>query len=127
VFLQVAAAVLAVVALAGGGDSLLRVIAVLASVALAVTAWSQLNRYDELARSYGTAFHELSLIAAQPGDDHDQASLDELVRGGEDAIGREHRLWVAKRGDGPEGSSDIDTGGGDPGQSVEASSPISVA
>jgi hypothetical protein len=127
VFLQVAAAALALVALAGGGDSLLRVIAVLASIALAVTAWSQLNRFDELARSYGTAFQELSLIAAAAGDDHDPASLDELVRGGEDAIGREHRLWVAKRGEGPEGASDIDTGGDGPVQSGDANSPSSVA
>ncbi len=108
---EVGAAALALVALAGGGDPLLRIIAVLASIALAITAWSQLNRYDELARSYATAFQELSLIAAAAGDHANRATLEELVRDGEEAIGREHRLWVAKRGETPEGPSDIDDGG----------------
>jgi hypothetical protein len=118
VLLQVAAAALALAALAGGGDALLRVIAVLASVALAFSAWSQLNRYDELARSYATAFQELSLTAAAAGDDGGRASLDELVRDGEEAIGREHRMWVAKRGERPDGPSDIDDGEDGPDQSA---------
>jgi hypothetical protein len=126
VALEVAAAGLALVALAGGGDPLLRIIAVLASIALAVTAWSQLNRYDELSRTYATAFHELSLIAAAAGDDADRAPLQELVRDGEEAIGREHRLWVAQRGEMSAGSSDIDDGSGAD-QSAGASSPNSDA
>jgi hypothetical protein len=123
VVFEVAAAAFALAALAGGGDALLRVIAVMASIALAITAWSQLNRYDELSRSYATAFQELSLIAASATDDADRAALEELVRDGEEAIGREHRLWIGKRGEGLEVPSDIDTGG--PDQSAGASSPSS--
>jgi hypothetical protein len=129
VLLQIAAAGLALAALAGGGDALLRVIAVLGSVALAVAAWSQLNRYDELARSYANAFQELSLIAAA-GAAGNRASLEELVRDGEQAIGREHQMWLAKRSEATDGPSDIDDGGGsddDPGQSAGISSPSSVA
>jgi hypothetical protein len=126
VALEVSAAGLALIALAGGGDPLLRVIAVLASISLAVTAWSQLNRYDELSRSYATAFQELSLIAAAAGDDAARATLQELVRDGEEAIGREHRLWVAQRGETPTGPSDIDDGSSVD-QSAGASSPSSDA
>ncbi len=110
VLFQLAAAAIAIGALAGADDSLLRIIALLGSIALAIAAWSQLNRYDELARSYAVAFQELTLIAAVADGVIDEAGLSDLVGQGEQAIGREHRLWVAKRTEAIEGPSDIDEG-----------------
>ena len=101
-------------ALAGIGDTVLRLITLLGSIALAIAAWSQLNRYDELARAYAVAFQELSLIAATADDAQDEATLTELVRDGEDAVGREHRLWVAKRTEAVPGPTDVDDGDDSP-------------
>jgi hypothetical protein len=87
---------------------LLRFIALFGAIALAMTAWSQLNRYDELARSYAVALQELLLIAAAGETVGAEEELDELVQEAEEATGREHRLWVAKRRE-----PDVEQEGGD--------------
>ena len=81
----------------GWQDDVLRLVALAGAIALAMTAWSQLNRYDELSRSYAVALQELLLIAAVGDGVQTQTELEELVADAEEAIGREHRLWIAKR------------------------------
>jgi hypothetical protein len=75
----------------------LRIMALFASLGIAVTAWTQLNRDDELARAYASSLQELSLIAATAERASDQQALGRIVREGEEAIGRENRLWVTRR------------------------------
>ena len=71
--------------------------ALLGAVAVAMTAWSQLNRFDELARAYGSALQELLLISAMAEGISSEEQLAETVQDAEEAVGREHRLWVARR------------------------------
>ena len=74
----------------------LNLLALLAAVATAATAISQLNRHDELSKSYGLASQELSLIdgIAEGADTEDE--LARAVDKAESAISREHTMWIAK-------------------------------
>jgi hypothetical protein len=73
------------------------VVGVFSSISASVLAWMQLKRYEDLAQAYLTAAKELSHIAgnapAQPTDD----DLSRFVIDSENAISREHTLWLAKR------------------------------
>lgn len=87
----------ALLSLAPFGQPLLGVLGLFAAVAAAMTAWTQLNRYDEVARSYAVACQEL-LLSATIGRET-STSLEALVTEGETAISREHQMWIAKRGE----------------------------
>ncbi len=69
---------------------------VFVGLAAAVTAWVQLGRHEELSQSYRIAAEELTkmegLLAA--ADEH---TVGKGVILAEDAISREHKVWVNKR------------------------------
>lgn len=69
---------------------------VFVGVAAAVTAWVQLGRHEELSQSYRIAADELTkmedLLTAT-----DEHTFGKGVILAEDAISREHKMWVAKR------------------------------
>lgn len=75
---------------------LLNVCAVFVAVASSALAWLQLKQHQELAQSYGIAAHELGLILEGKivATDDD---LSIFVSDAENAISREHTLWVARR------------------------------
>lgn len=75
------------------------VVGFLAAVAASFTAWSQVQRHDELTKSYAVACQELLGIVTMASDVMSEADLSALVRDGEAAISREHTMWVAKRSD----------------------------
>lgn len=81
------------------GPFLLRVMSLLAALAIAVMAWTQLNRNDELARAYANGLQELGLILDRAPRVQSEDDLGHLVRDGEEIISRENRAWVAKRGE----------------------------
>jgi hypothetical protein len=100
VFLQLAASGMALLALLLTEVPIfLRVMSLLGALALAVTAWTQLNRDDELAKSYAATLQELLLIAETGAQVSTERELVAMVDEGEEAIGRENRTWVAKRAD----------------------------
>lgn len=69
----------------------------IAAVAATGTAWSQLLQHRTLATSYGLAALELGLVVARlPGTSDPDWAL--FVSDAEDAISREHTLWLARRG-----------------------------
>jgi hypothetical protein len=76
---------------------LLRVMSLTASAAIAMTAWSLLNRNDEVARAYADTFQQLALIADHAEKVKTEEGLARVVADGEETIGRENRAWVAKR------------------------------
>jgi hypothetical protein len=78
-------------------DLFLRAMSACAAVAIAIAAWTQLNRDEELDRAYGLAFQELTLIAGAAERATSEAGLETVVRDGEEAISRENRAWMAKR------------------------------
>jgi hypothetical protein len=100
--LAVVFALMAVVSVIAGQSSdfeapFLRAMSLLASLAIAVTAWTQLGHDDELSRAYAVSLQELLLIAGAAERAQTDAAFGAVVRDGEEAIGRENRVWVAKR------------------------------
>jgi hypothetical protein len=67
------------------------------SLAAAATAFAQLQRNDELARSYTLAAQELQLIRSLMEGANIEARFLELIENSEGAISREHTMWMAKR------------------------------
>lgn len=70
---------------------------VFAAIAAAVTAWGQLGRHRELSRSYDVAARELQQIRDRMADAAGSDRFDEHVVEAEDAISREHTMWMTKR------------------------------
>ena len=69
----------------------------LTSLAAGATAFGQLQRNDELTRSYALAAQELLLIKSLLSSCNDESDFEELVKSSEGAISREHTMWIAKR------------------------------
>ena len=72
-------------------------VGVFSSLASALVAWLQVRQHEELAQSYAVAALELGFIeeqAAGIGSDQDFSSF---VGDAENAISREHTLWIARR------------------------------
>jgi uncharacterized membrane protein len=80
------------------GIELINLVGVAAALAVAFTAWTQLGRHNELNKSYGLAWQELLAIKDVANSAISEEALQNLVRAGEDAISREHTMWVAKHG-----------------------------
>ncbi|MGH7216732.1 MAG: DUF4231 domain-containing protein [Nitrospiraceae bacterium] len=94
--LQVVALCLAIVQ----SDALLMSIdpvPIIMAVAAALVAWTQAKRHDELTQSYSLAAQELSSLEALAPHASDPKSLQAFVTQAEEAISREHTLWMARR------------------------------
>jgi hypothetical protein len=70
----------------------------LAAISAGATAWTQLGRHDELAKSYGLAAHELMLLRTRLALGGSRDTFRQGVEETESAISREHTMWMAKRG-----------------------------
>jgi hypothetical protein len=70
---------------------------VFAALAAAFLAWLQLNRHQELAHAYAIAAHELGLIEARVPHVGTDDELSRFVADSENAISREHTMWIARR------------------------------
>jgi hypothetical protein len=70
---------------------------VFAAVASAAIAWNQLNQHRNLVSAYSVAARELSII--RDGIDHvPDADWARFVSDSEEAISREHTMWLARHG-----------------------------
>jgi hypothetical protein len=68
-----------------------------AAIAAAAMAWLQMKRYQDLAQAYALAAHELGLIEVEAQHVRAEAELSAFVANAENAISREHTMWVARR------------------------------
>lgn len=73
------------------------VVGLLATLAVAVTAWNQIGRHDELAKSYALAANELALLRTRVEAATDEAAFARAVDDVEIAVSREHTMWMARR------------------------------
>ncbi len=69
----------------------------LAAVAAAAMAWLQLKKYQDLAQSYALAAHELGAIQVAAQHVHNEEDLAAFVANAENAVSREHTMWIARR------------------------------
>lgn len=70
---------------------------VLSSLAGVLLAWLQVRRHQELAHAYGLASHDLGLVLAQERYVLTDDELSKFVMDSENAISREHIVWLARR------------------------------
>jgi hypothetical protein len=70
---------------------------ILATTATAFMAWMQVKRYDELAQSYSVASQDLGMVAEEAQHLESEEDLTDFVADAENAISREHTLWLARR------------------------------
>jgi hypothetical protein len=70
---------------------------VFAAIAAAFVAWLQIKKHQELASTYGLAAKELSTIDAQTYEVDDKTKLAGFVADAENAMSREHAMWVVRR------------------------------
>lgn len=70
---------------------------VFVALGAALMAWSQVKRHQELAQSYALAAHELGFILAKEDHIKTDKELSDFVLDTENAISREHILWIARR------------------------------
>ncbi len=60
-------------------------------------SWLQLKQHQELKQAYTTAAQELNFIIASAGRINNDTQLSEFVLDSENAISREHTLWLAQK------------------------------
>jgi SMODS and SLOG-associating 2TM effector domain 3/SMODS and SLOG-associating 2TM effector domain 1 len=75
----------------------MNLVGVFAAVGAALLAWNQLKRYEEIATAYGLAAQELGTAQEQGRHVQDDEHLSSFVLNAENAISREHTLWLARR------------------------------
>lgn len=73
-------------------------VALAAAISAMATAWTQINRNDELAKSYGVAAQELILLKGELELADTEEEFTAIVDDAESAVSREHTMWMAKRG-----------------------------
>ena len=78
-------------------DSNLKFVGLFTSIASALIAWLQIKQHKEQAQSYSIAELELGFIQQEAQYIADDLALSDFVGDAENAISREHTLWVARR------------------------------
>ena len=96
--LQVAAILMAIL-LIPLPDFFLNIPSILTTLVRALFAWMQLKRYQELSQSYGVAAQELSEIYESYRSVQSEDELSTHILDAEQAISREHTLWIARKTD----------------------------
>jgi hypothetical protein len=91
------AALVATVALVRWPSSNVRLTGFFASLASALIAWLQLKQHKELAQSYSVAELELGFIEEKARHIMTEQEFSDFVSDAENAISREHTLWIARR------------------------------
>jgi len=68
-----------------------------AAVTTAIFAWMQIKKYQELAQVYALTAQELSFTESKIGSVVTDDDFSTFVSDSENAISREHTMWVARR------------------------------
>jgi hypothetical protein len=90
-------ALVAAIALVRWPNSDIRLTGFFTCVASALIAWLQLKQHKELAQSYAVAEIELGFIEEKARHVMTDREFSDFVSDAENAISREHTLWIARR------------------------------
>lgn len=91
--------------LCGAGGAILKAAAVIdvdvlglaGAMVAALAAWSEMRQYNNLASAYSVAANELSDVLERGRRVGDEGDWSTFVANAEEAISREHTMWVASR------------------------------
>jgi hypothetical protein len=78
-------------------DFLVNLTSVFSAIAMAFLSWLQVKRHQEQSQSYNVAAQELASIESLSLHVGNEAELSVFVSDSENAISREHTLWIARR------------------------------
>jgi hypothetical protein len=78
-------------------------IPIIAAAAAAATGWTESRQFRSLASAYGVAEQELANVKALIDSATTELAWARFVEEAEEAISREHTLWLASRGQRPRG------------------------
>lgn len=78
-------------------NSKLNLVGFFTTLASCGISWLQLKKHQELKQAYTTAAQELGFIAALANQINTDDELSKFVLDSENAISREHTLWLAQR------------------------------
>jgi len=67
------------------------------TISSAIIAWLQLKQHQELKQAYTTATMELNIIESKVYNIHNDEDFSKFVLDSENAISREHTLWLAQQ------------------------------
>ena len=78
-------------------DSNWNLVGFFTTISASALSWLQLKQHQELKQAYTTAAQELNFIQASFGNVNSDNELAEFVLDSENAISREHTLWLAQK------------------------------
>ncbi|WP_338378750.1 DUF4231 domain-containing protein [uncultured Flavobacterium sp.] len=78
-------------------DSNWNLVGLFTTISASAISWLQLKQHQELKQAYTTAAQELNFIQASFGNVNTDLELAEFVLDSENAISREHTLWLAQK------------------------------
>lgn len=90
-------ALLSVVILMNNLESNWNVVGLLTTIASSAISWLQIRQHQEQKQAYTTASEELNFIKELSYNVSSEEELSEFILDSENAISREHTLWLAQR------------------------------
>jgi ABC-type multidrug transport system fused ATPase/permease subunit len=94
--MQALALILSIMNAATGPWSI-NIVSIIMTLAIALVAWTQVKRHDELIQPYGLATQELTALESLECYVSEPKKFQEFVTQVEEAISREHTMWCARR------------------------------
>lgn len=90
-------ALISVVILMNNPDSNWNVVGLLTTIASSAISWLQIKQHQEQKQAYTTASEELNFIKELSYNVNTESQLSKFILDSENAISREHTLWLAQR------------------------------
>lgn len=90
-------AIVSVVILMNNPDSNWNIVGLLTTIASSAISWLQIKQHQEQKQAYTTASEELNFIKELSYNVNSENQLSEFILDSENAISREHTLWLAQR------------------------------
>ncbi|KAB5489514.1 DUF4231 domain-containing protein [Flagellimonas hadalis] len=90
-------AIVSVVILMNNPDNNWNIVGLLTTIASSAISWLQIKQHQEQKQAYTTASEELNFIKELSYNINSEKQLSEFILDSENAISREHTLWLAQR------------------------------
>ena len=90
-------ALISVVVLINNPESNWNVVGLLTTIASSAISWLQIKQHQEQKQAYTTASEELNFIKELSYNVNSEEELSKFILDSENAISREHTLWLAQR------------------------------
>lgn len=97
IILSQSLAIISIVVLIKSPDNNWNFVGLLTTISASALSWLQLKQHQELKQAYTTATQELNFIETLSGQVNSEDELSKFVLDSENAISREHTLWLAQR------------------------------